>query len=864
MRRILGAPARILSGAGLFSIIGLLTLSVSDTAGAHMTAFDPGVPPGQVQGGTVTLPDGQQAEVLTQQECEAQKQGDESCDGGALFVRTVTALPSGSRLNYDLTVNGQARSGSAVIGAGGALVAAVMQTTGLETIMSTARKREEPLQSTPVSSTVLSGEKLQMTYHNDLKTLAFPAPNVNIAFVSSFANAISIAIRGVSTSDIDSTIDPPVALFVDGVYLPRPVATSLDLFDVESIEILRGPQGTLFGRNTSAGAIQIRTKRPTDEFGITGRIRVGEYGRIDVAAAINVPIVEGKVAARIAVMSQNMDGYFRSSIDDSKLGAEDILSIRPIIQFTPSDTFDLTIIGEYHRNKGEPIPQVNQSPGGRLLCLLHGFCGTEIGEADDYVVPSSAILPGGSRGAPAIGLIDVETFGITVEANWDVGPGVITSISNYREMDDLFLYDPDGTVYPMFWVDRDQPHEQVSSELRFASTAWDSFDFVAGIYYFRQKYELTRNTFLAIPAPEPVTHLLSLTSQVHNSFSIFGEGNIHITDKLTIIIGGRWTTEKKNFHQEAFGPFPNTGPQFDDERKWNNFGPKAGFEYQWNDDMMTYFTYQRGFKSGGFNGRCGQTSSCTTPFDPEIVDGFELGLKAEFFDRKVRTNLALFWNEYKDIQRTVIVPLLGAANPQETVTQNAASSTIRGIELEVTALLVEGLQFDFSLGYLDAQYNEFCADVNGSAFFDMAPTSGCNGDVVQVNNLDDPGGAALYLVDEDLSDFTVARAPKVNLMFGLTYEFPVGNMGNIVMNGRVTYTSKLFTDESERSQRRSVTLVDASITYEDADGRYRISVFGKNLTGELYANSRTLVPPLFDTRAVNAPRRWGVEIGFDI
>ena len=232
----------------------------------------------------------------------------------------------------------------------------------LEEVISTARKRSEPLQDTPVASSVLGGEQLDLLFHNDLKSIAFPAPNVNIATVSAFSNAVSLAIRGISNSDIDSTVDPPVAVFVDGVYIPRPVASSMDLFDVEQIEVLRGPQGTLFGRNTSAGAIQIRTRRPSGEFGVRGRITVGEYGRQDLRAAIDIPLVEGFANAKVAVLSQNMDGFYESAIDGSDLGKEKILAIRPMIEFTPTENLDITLIGEYHRNESEPRPQQNQSP----------------------------------------------------------------------------------------------------------------------------------------------------------------------------------------------------------------------------------------------------------------------------------------------------------------------------------------------------------------------------------------------------------------------------------------------------------------------------------------------------------------------
>lgn len=725
----------------------------------------------------------------------------------------------------------------------------------LEEVVTTARKRSEPLQDTPVAATVLGGQALDMTFHGDLKTLPFPAPNVNIAGVSAFSNAVSVAIRGIQSADIDSTIDPPVGIFVDGVYIARPAASSMDLFDVEQIEILRGPQGTLFGRNTSAGALQIRTRRPSGEFGTRGKITVGEYGRFDVRAAVDLPIIEDKVNAKISVMSQTMDGYFTSNVNGRDLGAEEILSVRPMIQFTPNDKLDITLIGEYHKNKSEPRLQQNESPPERLLCLLHGYCGFDFDNgSEEFDVD-----------ALDVGIIDAEIWGLTAEVNYEVEKGVFTFIGNYRKTEEIAVYDPDAVLYPMFLVDRDQPHTQYSTEFRFQSTGYDRFDFVAGVYFFHQEYELERNTTLGIVAPDPLTSLLSFTGQDHDAWSVFGELHYYVNDKLTVTVGARYSDEEKEFYQLPFGPAPVTGARIDNDESWSDFGPKFGLNYQWNNDLMTYFSYTKGFKSGGFNGRCGQEATCLLSFDPEEVDGYELGIKADWLNNRLRSNIAVFWSEYTDLQRTAIVPLPpGSANPQETVTDNAAGATIRGIELELTALIGDNLRLSIAAGILDAEYDSFCADIDGAGAYDSLPTSNCGGTVTQTTDLENPGGAASYLVDEDRSAFDLARAPETNYSISAIYDLPLSNGGNMLFNASYTWIDDLFTDASENSLREDTHLLDASISYEDPNGRYRVSIFGKNLTNELYVDSRTLVPPLFDTRAVSAPRRYGIEIGWEL
>lgn len=737
--------------------------------------------------------------------------------------------------------------------------------TQVETVITTARKREEPLQKAPVAVTAISGQDLALKYTTQLNAMAFPAPSVNLARLGAFSNAVTVFIRGIGNSDNDSTVDPPVAIFIDGVYIPQPENSSVDLFDVESIEVLRGPQGTLFGRNTTAGAIQVRTRRPTGDFETRGRLTFGQYGRLDVRASVDFPIIQDKVDAHVAMMSTNFNGYYTNlSANDQQtkhLGREDTIAVRPTIRFRPSDNLTFTLIGEYNRTKSDPTPGINAAQPSQLLCATWGRCGTPRPMNGKFTKDDFNVTTSLDHG----GAIDNTTWGLTGELVWDVGPGVITSVSNYRHTDSFIYLDIDATDVPMFATSRDSPHSQYSTELRFASTAWDDFDFVAGVFYFHQKFFLHRRTWLHLTPASAESDIVSDTGQGHDSFSAFAEGNYHVTDRLTLTAGGRWSWERKSFFQEPFGPYPNTGPRIEpDPVSWSNFGPQAGVSYQVTDDALAYFTYSRGFKSGGWNGR-GGTATTIGPYDPEIVDGFEVGLKSDWFDRKLRANFALFLNKYKDLQRTVIRYLPGAANPQETVTSNAASASIKGVELELTAVPVTGLQLNANVSYLDAKYSAFCADVNGPEFYSSLPSSDCGG---TVNNVTTPGGTGPgnYLVDEDLSNTPFQRAPKFQITLGATYEFDVGNAGSIVLNANYTHVSNLnvSTSGSDRGWRGKVDLVDASITFKDIDDRYSISFYGKNLTNDIYLNNITEVAALFDTYGLSEPRHWGVELSWHL
>lgn len=733
--------------------------------------------------------------------------------------------------------------------------------TAIESVTTTARKREEPLQEAPVAVTALSGQDLELTRATDIKSLGFPAPSVNLARLGSFSNAVTVFIRGIGNTDNDSTTDPPVAIFVDGVYIPRPEGSSIDLFDVEAVEILRGPQGTLFGRNTTAGAIQVRTRRPSGEFGMRGKVGFGQYGQFDIRASIDVPIVEGKVDAKVAVMSLNSDGFYANTATNEKFGASETISVRPIIRFTPNEDLTLTLIGEYVSYEADPTPGINASRPNQLLCAQWGYCGRPRAVNGKFTKADFQ-----STGTEVPITINDEIWGITGELEWNVGPGVVTWVSNYRKTSSFIWLDIDNTPAPMFHTQRTSPHKQASTELRFASTAWDTFDFVAGVYGFYQEFFLHRHTFqrLTRAVPPNPPGIIGDNWQDHKSFSAFAEGNYHITDSLTVTLGGRWSWEKKDFWIEPFSPFPNKAPRIDPPAEsWSNFGPKAGVSYQINDAMLSYFTYSRGFKSGGWNGR-GGTASTIGPFDPETVDGFELGLKSDWFDNRLRANIALFYNKYKDLQRTIIRPLPGAINPQETVTQNAADATIKGIELELSAVPVTGLQIKANVSYLDASYGAFCADLNGASFFASAPTSPCGGSVFNVTN---PGGtgAGNYLLDDDFSGTPLQRAPKLQMTLGANYEFEVGNAGSILLAADYTYVSNLnvTVDGLAQGWRGKVNLVNASITYRDPSDRYSISLYGKNLTNDVYLNSYTAVATLLDSMGISDPRRWGVDVSFE-
>jgi len=705
--------------------------------------------------------------------------------------------------------------------------------SGNEDIIVTARKVTERLQETPVAVTAIGADRLERIGATDISDLSGRAPNVTINTIGNFGSSVAVFIRGIGNGDPDSTVDPSVGIYVDGVYIPRTANSSLDLFDVEQVEILRGPQGTLFGRNTTGGAVNYRTKRPTGNFDIRGAVTLGDFGQREIRFAAETPLIDGVLAFKVAAFSQHLDGYYLNTFtgipgrrNPTSAGESNTFTVRPSLLFTPTDNFELTIIGEYSRERSENLPSINVTPPNKLLQIFYNV--PSFGR-DENVRAFAFNVPGQS---------DVDIWGVTAEANWDIGPGTLTSISNYRETTkDINNNDTDGTTAGFFETLRSQPHEQYSSELRYNTNVTDDLNIIAGLYYFHQEYFLRRDTFLNIFNGPTTARNNAITGQEHENFAIFAQAEYNITPELRVSLGGRYTKEKKDFFATLFTPFPNLGPVFELDEKWSNFGPSVGIDYQASDDILIYAKYSKGFKSGGFNGR-GGTPGALGPFDEESVNAFEGGVKADWFDNRLRTNLAVYYNKYKDLQRTVIRSLAGqtGGNNQETVTDNAASATVKGFELEVSAVPIDGLNLDFSAGYNNASYDEYFADLNG--------------DTIVTDN----------------SNQDISRAPKWTLGGGISYAADLGGAGVLTFRGDWTHVGKqnLLTSGALDGRIPSYDVIDASVRWDMPGDQAYVTIFVKNLNNELYEVSYTPVGGLFDFHNISPPRRWGVTLGFDM
>ena len=716
----------------------------------------------------------------------------------------------------------------------------------LEEVQVTARQRVESLQDVPVAVTVISEDAIQKTFAQNLADIGDYAPNVSIGVVPGF-NAAAIAIRGVSTGDIPSTFDPAVTVAVDGFYLGHYQASLLDMFDIQQIEILRGPQGTLFGKNTIGGVVNVTTKRPSGELGVQAKVRVGNEGRQDVMAAVDVPIVEDVLAARLSLQKFDFDGFYTNTFDGSDAGGQDLLAMRGKFLWTPSDTFEALLSIEYLKDDSDTPMVVNTTTqldrngnyGGDAFYGFYpgrgagGTANVPLGDPfkSGLVTPDQHV--DGFAEAKDTDGHEEDVEGVYLTLNWDVMGGTLTSISGFRDVDSDYYNDYVGEPVAIYATIRSVYRETYSQELRFAATV-DQLDYVVGAYY--QQNDMDYENYTSLGAAHPFVPGLFLTadgSQEATSYAIFGEGSYNLSDLTQLTVGVRYSDEDKDFRLRPLG-FP-AGAEVNESGSWDDITYRIGVDHTLNDTTMVYATFSTGFKSGGFNEQAGTLTTAALSFNPEEAESLEVGMKSDLLDNTLRLNLAAFIVEYSDLQLDSVVPV--AENPagQESIITNAGEVTSWGLEADVMWLATEQLTIDATLGYLDSEYDKFDCDLDK----DIS------------NGL------------EDCTSLDVKRTPEVTASLGATYTIPLTGMGGSVdLNTNATYTDSFFNDifNTVASEHESVTLLNASVSYIADDERLRVSVFGRNITDEEYRTSGLGVANLWSFSTFGNPATYGLEV----
>ena len=703
----------------------------------------------------------------------------------------------------------------------------------VEEVLVTARKRAdlESVQDVPLAVSAFSGEQIEAMFAADLTDVTANVPNAVAYSSGTFPGYVNFFVRGMGVAGTILSDDPAVGVFVDGVYQGVSAGIVFDSFDLEAVEILRGPQGTLFGRNVTGGAALLRTRKPTEEFSARVRVIGGNDGNFQGAASISGPLVEGRLLGKIAVFHTQRDDWIdnpagnAAGFDD--LGELDQQVFRGALTLLASDTFTADLRFEFGQSEEDP-PAIWAIDNTALLGVqpIPGLSEAGARDSDDPIANGVNDHP-----------LQAEWTSGSIELNWGLARGSLKSITALRELEQEDLtQDFDGSIIALFDVNNtfiDQ--KQFSQELIYNLDITETIDLTAGFFYFDQEIKYGERRFGALFAAAGGA-LQAHSETDHQVVGLFAQADFALSAQWILTLGGRQSWEEKSVQVGQFGSslsctgFAGTDPRtcafnFTGDDDWSTFTYKGGIQFLATESAQLYASYSRGFRSGGFNVRQ-NAGAVPGPYDEEIVDAIEVGAKADLAGGRVRINASLFFNEFDDLQRTVVGP-----DGFQTVS-NAAEATIKGFELETSWLIVDGLLLQANMGILDAQLENF-----------VNPRGGA--------------GGAPSVIDGTNLPFI----PEWQRGVHLTYDIPVG-AGSLTLRGTYRYVDSVeSTDDNLGFPGSSYEEFDASIAYAPNSGRWRIAAFGKNLTdnieGSLITNA--LNPGWILNQARN-PARYGVEL----
>jgi iron complex outermembrane receptor protein len=572
--------------------------------------------------------------------------------------------------------------------------AAKSQAAELGAITVTARRREENLNEIPVAVTAFSEEKLENLNVEDLGDLQGQVPNLTIYAARGSTSTVTAYIRGIGQSDPLWGVEPGVGIYIDDVYVARPQGALLDVLDVDRIEVLRGPQGTLYGKNTIGGAIKYVTKPLLPDFGAKLQLTAGNFDQLDFKGSVNLPLGSDAVVGRFSAASLNRDGFGENVRTGAPVSDKEILVARGTLGFYPSDM--LSVVAS--------VDWMDDQSGVRGAQMLapNRFAPTFPPLTDRYDV---------RNGMPNVN--DTTMQGASVTVNWQASDAwSLKSVTAYRESDTETNIDFDTLPNILADVRAEYTDDQLTQEFQ-ATYLGENLNGVVGLYYFDGTAGGTvRNNFFNLQFG--TTNGFVDTRQ----YALYGEGTYQVSERFKVTAGARYTYEEKSvdalnqaYANATFSTPIATLANFNDSVSSNNLSPKISLDYQATDQTMVYGLVSRGFKSGGYNIRANTVSFplSSRPFADESVTSFEIGSKSAFYDDTFFLNLAYFWNKYKDVQLSVFTSFV-LPNGQPSFFgdfTNAGAADVKGAELELVGNPTERLTVSANFAYLDAEYSEF-------------------------------------------------------------------------------------------------------------------------------------------------------------
>lgn len=684
----------------------------------------------------------------------------------------------------------------------------------IEEVVVTARKRAENLQETPISITVFTASDFEQRSFTTLMDIADQVPNLTAHGGATGGSAGHYYIRGIGQIDFAMTSDPGVGTYLDSVYLGRVPGAVLELAEIDRVEVLKGPQGTLFGRNTIGGAINAVTKKP--EFGAfshTAQLTVGERERFDAKYSVDVPLGQ-TAAARLSVMSRTQNGFVTSNANERRMGDEKLFASRVSLYATPNDSLEFLLTMDYTKENGT---------SDEHFLVDDNFLGRQFVISD---------LGGTRSNDSGVNPNDLESFGVAFTATWNVNDWLaIKSITSYRELNFLTGLDYDGTPGLIFDQTTFIDQKQWSQEIQLSgNTLNNRLNWLAGYFFFAEE-GISRNT-LFFGGP---TLINDQYAEIENTaHAAFGQVTYELTDRLSVTFGGRYSYEKKenilaNFGSAAFAIAPTQAGG-----SWKSFIPKIGAEFKLQKNIFAYASYAEGFKSGGNILRitAGEPETFAT-FDPEKIKSTEIGFKSEWFRSRVRLNTSVFFNSYQDYQLQVNQTSSVSGQPIFPV-KNAAGGDMKGAEIEFIVIPGDAFRLDGSIGLLFSEFEDIDANASITA------------------------------------DDKFPSAPELTVHLGTEYSTPV-IFNDFRLTLRVDYSyvgdtyfwtpNQSLVTPLVQAKQDAYNLVNIRATLSMWDGMLDLSVFGFNVFNEEHgfyqniASFNVLYSP-------SNPAEWGASLTY--
>ncbi|WP_311268391.1 TonB-dependent receptor domain-containing protein [Sphingobium sp. WCS2017Hpa-17] len=749
--------------------------------------------------------------------------------------------------------------------------AAEVPSSGVDIVV-TATRRAERLQDVPLAVSAIGAEQLAATGFKDLTNIAYTFSGVQFGTTP---NDAGFRVRGVGTlGGFTSASEAPVGLVVDNVVVGfgSPVNS---LGDLERIEVLKGPQGTQFGKNASSGVINITTKKP--ELGAFNGNAFASYGSLnerDIHGAVNIPLGQ-KAALNIYAFDRAYDGFIKNTVRDESWGGQHFYGTRAKLLIEPTDGFSVYVIGDYSRQKQKgpgqtwtlnKLSDAQTAPGGiaGLPFVNLAALGVTLGLHNNVSIEDGA------------GYYDVENYGASLQADLELGDYTLSSITAYREFSEApFTYAIDGLPYQKFFAkSKGETKRFYSQELRLTSPSGQPLEYIAGLYLSRQKSGLGGGQSATLSPALPyaafptisITGGYNVTRTTSDSAALFFDGKYHITDTLSLIGGGRLTRDKVKASNFSYvdpdldpfvPPMPSNGftpsgtvpyaaraLQTGTAKKTDISG-RAGLEYKPDRDLLFYATYARGYlgPTVTFSGLTGTRSSVA----PQTVNDITAGAKMQFLNRTLTLNLNGFWDKYKDLQTSVF-------DGQEFLTENAGGAEVKGFEIEAVVRPGQGFSFNSSLTYSDAKFTDYI--------------TACPGVIVRAGNAATqctaPGSTTATPLYQAAGN-VLPGSPKISIVMGANWERPITDTLTFDASANISFRSKTQNAVADKNTvQPAYEVVNLNVGLGDADGAWRIGGFVRNLFNTDF-NSAILGLPFSDGGYVNwrtreAERTFGVTL----